>query len=130
MVTEDYINFETAKLLKEKGFNGVCKTAYETITNEHEVEQCSPSSWGNLNQVKRPTLQMAMKWLMEEHNLVITTYFTVDGWHSCVSRIKFNGEGVFIIKIIDGIDGCNILNRDTYEEACEASIKYCLENLI
>ena len=58
MITEDYVSFETAKLLKEKGFDGICRTAYETITNEHEVEQCSLSSWGKLNQAKRPTLQM------------------------------------------------------------------------
>lgn len=61
MITEDYCNFEIAKLLQEKGFDGVCRTAYETISNEHEVEQCSPSDWGKLNQIKRPTLQMAMK---------------------------------------------------------------------
>ena len=28
MITEDYVSFETAKLLKEKGFNEGCSTTY------------------------------------------------------------------------------------------------------
>ena len=118
MTTEDYVSFETAKLLKEKGFNAVCRTAYETITNEHEVEQCSPSSWGELNQVKRPTLQMAMKWLREVHKLYMYTAFAgmEEVWFSRI----YNKD-----KHLKDLDDFN-----TYEEACEAAIKYCLENLI
>ncbi len=111
MVTEDYINFETAKLLKEKGFDEECQQYYGDYKYPY------------------PTLQMAMKWLREKHNLAIATYLTRDGWRSGVSRIKFNSEG-FIVDIIDGIDGGNIPNCDTYEEACEAAIKYCCLNLI
>lgn len=70
-----------------------------------------------------------MKWLRREHNLAISTSVTVDGWHSYVSRIKLDSEG-FVVDVIDGIDGGNIPNRDTYEDACETAIKYCLENLI
>jgi hypothetical protein len=28
MITEDYVSFETAKLLKEKGFDATCKKYY------------------------------------------------------------------------------------------------------
>ena len=28
MITEDYVSFETAKLLKEKGFDEYCKSVY------------------------------------------------------------------------------------------------------
>ena len=31
MITEDYVSFETAKLLKEKGFNESCYTYYDDI---------------------------------------------------------------------------------------------------
>ena len=30
MITEDYVSFETAKLLKEKGFDGPCYKVWET----------------------------------------------------------------------------------------------------
>ena len=122
-ITEDYVSFETAKLLKEKGFDAVCRTAYETITNEHEVEQCSPSSWGELNQVKRPTLQMAMKWLREKHIVIVTDVekFYADGSVS---------SWIYHIWCDDNFEENVSVHFNTYEEACEAAIKYCLENFI
>ncbi len=126
-MTEDYVSFETAKLLKDKGFEGVCRTAYETITNEHEVEQCSPSNWGKLNQVKRPTLQMAMKWLREVHNYdvcVCLDYYVEpydNEYYIVIRRRKVKFEEV---------SPCEQVYFKTYEEACEAAIKYVLENLI
>ena len=129
MITEDYVSFETAKLLKKKGFDGLCITAYETITGEHEVEQCSPSSWGELNQVKRPTLQMAMKWLRENYSIHI------------IGVPNGIGENVFYMGIYRKYDYgwtyvSDCLDEEykeaefyTPEEACEAAIKYCL-NLI
>ena len=71
MVTEDYVSFETAKLLKEKGFDEPCHTAYSLAGKTHKVEQRSISDWGKINQAKRPTLQMAMKWLREVHKIYI-----------------------------------------------------------
>lgn len=124
MIEEDYVSFETAKLLKEKGFDGICRTAYETITNEHEVEQCSLSSWGKLNQAKRPTLQMAMKWLREVYNIDIMVWvenyngvkrYTSDCWKD-------------VVQVDSQIHRSK--RFPSYEEACEAAIKYCLENLI
>ena len=124
MISEDYISYETAKLLKEKGFDEFCYYYYMEngrlkLTNWDKEHNFCPS----------PTVQMVVKWLREKHNLAIATYLTRGGWRSGVSRIKFNGEG-FIVDIIDGIDDGNIPNCDTYEQACESAIKYCLENLI
>jgi len=141
MITEDYVNFETAKLLKEKGFDLPCHATYDTAVtggkpkfSEYEVLNYFPYGMKNSDDkysmvISAPTLQMAIKWLRKEHNLAISTSVTVDGWRSGVSRIKLDGEG-YVVDIIDGIDGGNIPNCDTYEEACEAAIRYCLENLI
>ena len=30
MITEDYVSFEVAKMLKEKGFNEPCHATYDT----------------------------------------------------------------------------------------------------
>ena len=127
MITEDYVSFETAKLLKEKGFD---IHGYASIKvfggNTYEVN----GEWINVKEdTIIPTLQMAMKWLREEHKLAISTFVTVDGWRSYVSQIKLDSGG-FVIDVIDGIDNGNIPNCGTYEQACETAIKYCLENLI
>ena len=76
-----------------------------------------------------PTLWVAMKWLMEVHNIgIFPSLFAF-----CV------GEGgaakpTYGTKIIS-LKSCELLTDDTnpmptYEEACEAGIKYCLQNLI
>ena len=134
MICEDYVSFETAKLLKEKGFDGILPFIYvDTEKSDREVHLtdtlCNYNDCHIKDVISAPTLQMAMMWLRKKHNLVISTSFTVDGWHSYVSQIKLDSEG-FVVDIIDGIDDGNIPNCDTYEKSCEAAIKYCLENLI
>ena len=115
MITEDYISCETAKLLKEKGFREHCTTAYYPKTTPGVRIEC-------------PTLQMAMKWLREVHNcyICVQALITTDG---------LQGYCPFYTKVGDVFMWQNVLGDDyattqTYEEACEAAIKYCLENLI
>lgn len=142
MITEDCISFETAKLLKKKGFdcnancyyieNSVTKTLfYSPIRENHNASCIENDAHINVSSGKMsaPTIQMAMKWLRKNHNLAISTSVTVEGWRSYVSQIKLDSEG-FVVDIIDGIDNGNIPNCNTYEQSCEAAIKYCLENLI
>ena len=112
-ILEDYCSEELSSSLAENGYVGA--------TNIY----LDKDGW----RVKQITFQSAMKWLRKEHNLAISTSFTIDGWRSYVSQIKLDSEG-FVVGIIDDIDDGNIPNCDTYEEACEAAIKYCLENLI
>lgn len=126
MLTEDYVSYETAKLLKEKGFDGICRTAYETITNEHAVEQSSISEWGKLGQVKRPTLQMAMKWLRKKYSLEIYPYHN----NPTIYNSKWWFEIIKYPNSVAEYESGKDDEFDTYEEACEAAIKYCLENLI
>ena len=125
MITEDYVSYNIAKLLKEKGFDIYCPTAYETMTSEHHVEETAFSDWGKLGQVKRPTLQMAMKWLREVHSLYldIVTSFSQDG-------ICYTFSCSNTMDLIQRTKGTSYHEYQTYEEACEAAIKYCLENLI
>ena len=123
-MTEDYVSFETAKLLKEKGFDGSCWTAYETITKKHKIEQCSISSWGKLNQVKRPTLQMAMKWLREKNGIAVIPV---------LSSVLDNEKFLWDVKVVVAKTNDTYSQGWVYEKleaACEAAIKYCLENLI
>ena len=134
MITEDYVSFETAKLLKKKGFDGILPFIYvNTEKSDREVHLmdtlCNYNDGHVKDIISAPTLQMAMKWLREVHNLFIqiciiphTTitmeqkyyFFTIHKDRRTLAfRKDFPSEYYF-----------------TYEEACEAAIKYCLENLI
>ena len=124
MVNEDYVSFETAKLLKEKGFNEYTYAYYLPNASFY----LSPREIDNKNLyaqgcVSAPTIQMAMKWLREAHKIAINI-----GWGEvfeenyqwwCIILNQNNGE---------------ILRENeyhkTYEEACETAIRYCLMNLI
>ena len=129
-ITEDYVSFEVAKLLKEKGFD------VKTINFWHIV----PSETCNFNALEKIacvdinepeysenyypmiTLQMAMKWLREEHNI-----------HIGINPISGNGYNATIYDVADFDDYGIISDTEFFfhvEEACEAAIKYCLENLI
>ena len=111
MIKEDYVSFEVAKLLKEKGFD-------ETVISFYPP-----------GDIQRPTHQMAMKWLRNEHNIMVSPYALSLGYYF----------EIFDLTTKD-ITGCKPLYKvgipskedvlSTYEEAIEAGIKYCLENLI
>lgn len=133
MITEDYVSFETAKLLKEKGFNWECRTFWKKwngkitlchCTSAHAFEFCYNSMLENYNDeeetnIAAPTLQMAMKWLREVHHIIIDIYYddTDGGW---VSEYYDNSLKDYVW----------ITVSDVYEQAAEATIKYCLEKLI
>lgn len=120
MITEDYVSFETAKLLKEKGFEVY---RYSAMYDKNGI--LVPFSFKRVtNSEKRrfayeaPTLQMAMKWLREVHHIALNVCYLIGMWSYSVYRTDVSSSGL------------NSEDFDTYEEACEAGIRYCLENLI
>ena len=128
MITEDYVSFEMAKLLKEKGFDEFTQKWYLKYKGEYSL-----ASWGSAehtdDSIDVPTLQMAMKWLRERHNIHPNIVVEVFGPYALykIDRI-FDGNEE---KWVDFKNDENISDLyNTYEEACEAVIKYCLENLI
>lgn len=151
MITEDYVSFDTAKLLKEKGFKNWCDKCYGTVLYHKGVpisfdDECELKDEGFEDEIEyveggylydfgcdnrkeyakvyaAPTLQMTMKWLREVHNLEIYPYHNYDNSKWWVEIIKYPNS---VSEYESGKDE----EFDTYEEACEAAIKYCLENLI
>ncbi len=105
-ITEDYCSKEIYRLLIEKGFNGEVHTTFD------EEGYTQPSI----------TLQMAMKWLREVYDIFIE--ISVD------EMLKDEGYQWALYynstKEIRPYSGWG----DSYEGACKAAIKYCLENLI
>ena len=121
MVTEDYVSFETAKLLKEKGFDEPCLMCYTYDGKLGNYGQYNSYKNSEVFSLTAPTLQMAMKWLREVHSL----------W----CEISWEGKGLWCMEVFSLMDEEFIPDSivheiKSYEEACEAAIKYCLENLI
>ena len=132
MITEDYVSFETAKLLKEKGFDEGCRAFY-VKSKECRIELFPVERSHNYNdnvypRTSAPTLQMAMKWLREVHNLFIfisTWLKHKNGTVQYYYEIRNLNDEDF-----ETIANYTIAEFDSYEKICEAAIKYCLENLI
>ncbi len=142
MITEDFVSFETANLLKEKGFNETCRAFWKVWDKHTTICDCSPSHLfeycynsmleqynddEELN-ITAPTLQMAMKWLREIHNLFIfisTWLRNKDGAIQYYYEIRNLND-----KDFETITECTSTEFDSYEKTCEAAIKYCLKNLI
>ena len=125
-IEEDYVSFEIAKLLKEKGFDDEYTNAfYDKAGNLYFIDLLSDLSKhpNNDTDIAASTLYVAMKWLRDIHNLDIIAPPQFDNSKWTYSAIIFKlSIPCTEIRLND--------NKDKKEEACEAAINYCLENLI
>jgi hypothetical protein len=130
MITEDYVSFEIAKLLKEKGFlKGIDLritqnlSFYDNIGLHHNLNKWYDSLiQDKIDFVVAPTHQMAMKWLREKGVYFSLVPFIENvGWPKDTWHINFYNS--------DGIIGGGFPVKG-YENAVEAALKYALENLI
>ena len=134
MIKEDYVSFEVAKLLKEKGFNAdtehdmwyavekfstgchwnSCTYKVGDITREYDEKCC----------IVMPTLQMARKWLREDKNVDIEISVYSKGFDGtltyCADILTYGNRLIMGQPIIDA----------TYEQTCEKAIQYTLENVL
>ena len=112
---ENYCSLETAKLLKQAGFDWECDKGYDGKRNEE--------LWVLLNfnlfndKYSLPSLSVAQKWLREVKGIEVNVLCVYINLIKKYSYAAF--EGKYNHEIID--DGF-----DTYEEALEAGIKKCL----
>ncbi len=126
MITEDYVSFETAKLLKDKGFDEPCLYYYFSDGRIGKRKGLKDRNCSSVNTFSMPTLQMAMKWLRGVHNIVIVIephkYDYINEKNSSYVASLWQGDNYYEY----------ITSKDypTYEETADAALKYCLENLI
>lgn len=135
-ITEDYVSFETAKLLKEKGFIGSdeigCNCGfYSEYPDDFEVGRGIKTVSGQevglvydgldntqlrTGEYLRPTLQTAMKWLREEKNL----YIYIEPVELCLSegKILTDNEDIRSATELELQLGFryNIINSNNYSE--------------
>ena len=144
MITEDYVSFETAKLLKEKGFDEMCQKVYMNngqllwaqifiegesfVDNKYIEVVANYNDWITYTQGEYaylcPTLQMAMKWLRKEKGIAVVPI---------LSSVLDNEKFLWDVEIIVAKTNETYHQGWIYEspgQACETGIKYCLEHLI
>lgn len=153
MVSEQYVEFETAKLLREKGFDADCEYVYtndgteKRVCAEHFMEGESCVNNSDIERVAKydgwitytqgdyaylcPTQAMALRWLREEKHYYIQ--IMLDSW-------ALGGHSGYYIVIQDinsdfeevspAVNDNDDVFFKTYEEAAEAAIKYVLEKLV
>ena len=130
MIKEDFVSFETAKLLKEKGFDEYCSGYYKFdkslgILSNAIINNSALDDDGI--DISAPTLQMAMKWLREEKNyhIMIDCHGTKN-WLPTIQHTVGSDD----YKIEGKVQKISGNGFDSYEEAVVAALKYCLTILI
>lgn len=118
---EDFVTFELAKKLKEKGFNWKVNAYYgkhENIFDVHPAMDMNDCEY----RCSSPTISQVLKWLREEKGLHIEIRYT------------FSEETLWDFEVlrIGSYKGWlnNRLPLNSYEEAALAGIDYVLDNLI
>ena len=132
MITEDYVSFETAKLLKGRGYCNISIVFYKE--NGELVHYNVPLNNNGISDTlgvfyEAPTLQMAMKWLREIYKLEVRSTYDYDKdswWGNINPMFEETDENSDIYQKALRFD----YQGKSYEKSCEAAIKYCLENLI
>lgn len=116
MITEQHVMPDTAKLLKQAGFNEPCKTVY--------TDARGWDGKGDIFEEKRyqvPTQSLAARWLREKHGIHIAATPYAEEWYWELR--KTNGS------FITGSAYHNA-TFPTYEEAIETGLREALEFII
>lgn len=156
-ITEDYVTFETAKLLKENGFNVWCSSMYipdirhngRSISFDEELdlkdegrgdeieavdggqiwETWNSNGDNSENEYSRPTILLAWKWFLCEHDIEIHPFLTSLGW--CFEIADVRSLDITGPKPIYKPGFPSKENTyDSYDKAIEAGMKWYIENKI
>jgi hypothetical protein len=129
---EDFVPFEVAKKLKEKGFpQHITEDAY-IIDNygedEYEIGDRLPIPLipDYMDDVAAPTISQVLKWLRDEKKIHITIDLLPSGYYAMIYIGISKKNNDFNWK--DFYDDLNIY--ESYELAAIAGIEYYLDNLI
>lgn len=130
MIGESYVSFETARLLKEAGFDVECYWFYinDGSANTGIVVRSTSPRDHNMGTgfLSRPTLALAARWLREVHGLHVYAFQTnlpltepqTDKWE----------WGYVIDKVND--PNSNVANCEMYFDSYEAAFEAGLQEAI
>ena len=85
MIEESYVSFDTAKMLKEAGFEANLKTRYVEEEKDEWAFWASGTKRSDYNYfddtIACPTLALAARWLREVHGLFIEIFYRITGFN-------------------------------------------------
>ena len=121
-MNEDFVTYELAKKLKEKGFDEPCYGYYHCNGGNDSFELCGDRDFQNSKnqyRVAAPTISQVLKWLREEKGMEL---------YSNYNRVY--KHWTYIARAFD--DSCynSVGGFKSYEQAALAGIGYVLDNLI
>lgn len=124
---EDFVTFETAKKLKEKGFNWKVNAYYgkhENIFDVHPAMDMNDCEY----RCSSPTISQVLKWLRDEKKLYLSIEPHLTDFSS--TEIMWIWDALYInsdckFQWHDGEFGF-----DSYEKAAVSAIEYVIDNLI
>ena len=131
MIEESYVSFDTAKMLKEAGFNVPCRGVYVTDRTgyyefrEYDNKQtaddlCWNTEDGFQYEYLAPTQALAARWLREKHRIVVDVAFIPPSVNGDVWQY-FIGEMDDMVR--EGDFESSDRKYSTYEEAFEAGLQ-------
>lgn len=134
-MNEDFVSFNLAKKLKEKGFRKPCVATYYKDGmlgyNYYQPKSIKAVSFDDClcisdDLVLTPTISQVLKWMRDKNAIFVHISIYSKGWYCDVYTYEYYEE--------DREYGAkNIVQLDefsTYEEAALAGIEYAIDNLI
>ena len=126
-MNEDFVTYELAVKLKEKGFDAPCYGYYHRDGGNDSFELCGNGDRDFLNsknqyRVAAPTISQVLKWLREEKKIHIEVMFI----GPTPNRVKYYITNIGGRSFMDVSDG----HYKTWEQATLAGIEYVLNKLI
>ena len=120
----DFVTFDIAKKLKEKGFNAECHAYYEPLKHCLNLSRVfkTNSLAENYNCIAAPTIYQVLKWLREKKNIEVVASFSYRDrvWGYQVGDMTLSEDSILAYDY----------SFPTYEEAALAGIEYVINNLI
>ncbi len=129
---EDFVSYELAIKLKEKGFREKCQKHCYPNSQDWFISS-TPECDNFSNYLDIPTIYQVLKWLREEKNLSVEPYSCACGWRVTICKTGNVLEGYVSggTCVKDEVKGHNDGGAfDWYEQAALAGIEYVIDNLI
>lgn len=124
MIEEEYITFETAKLAKEKGFDGQCRLAFGLNGDDGLPFE---------KEILRPTQQVLARWLREKKKILVTPYISYRDIYDFDENYAGDEQVWNCSVVTTSQHTClyDALSKDftTYEEAMEAGLQKALKSI-
>lgn len=128
MIEESYVSFDTARMLKEAGFEANLKTKYVEEEKDEWAFWESGTKRSDYNYfddtIACPTQALAARWLREKHRIVVDVAFippSVDGdeWQYFIGEMDD--------MVWEGDFESSDRKYSTYEEAFEAGLQEAIK---